>query len=187
MKAIPCIYNLRCDSPFPSHKKAKSSHIPTFPYLHISVFLYFYISISVYLYISVSLYIYRYLLIPLPPPRKNHLQKVPPPIHSRSAKLRRNPDAGFSDILVSGCSRTRRMIWPDIAQNPTTPKQKNKQCPSRAYGVYANRPNTDMEKPASGFLRSLPHIHLPLVQLPHLCYNTTQTVYNFKRIKRCYV
>ncbi len=70
MKAIPCIYNLRCDSPFPSHKKAKSSHIPTFPYLHISVFLYFYISISVYLYISVSLYIYRYLLIPLPPQKK---------------------------------------------------------------------------------------------------------------------
>ena len=89
MKAISCIYNLRCDSPFSSHKKAKSSLIPTFPYLHIFVFLYFRIS-----------------------------------IHSRSAKLRRNPDAGFSDILVSGCSRTRRMIWPDIAQNPTTPKTK---------------------------------------------------------------
>jgi hypothetical protein len=183
MKAISCIYNLRCDSPFSSHKKAKFSLIPTFPYLYIFIFLYFYISVSLYLdififlyfYISISLYLnififpYLYIYISIyifSSPRKNHLQKVPPSIHSRSAKLRRNPDAGFSDILVSGCSRTRRMIWPDIAQNPTTPKQKNKQCPSRAYGVYANRPNTDMEKPASGFLRSLPPHTFPPCTTP---------------------
>ena len=123
MKAISCIYNLRCDSPFPFHKKPNPPsflhsdisifryfYISIFPYLYISIFLYFHICISLYFCIYLSIYLY--LLIP---PRKNHLQKVPPSIHSHSAKLRRNPDAGFSDILVSGCSRTRCMIWADIA------------------------------------------------------------------------
>ncbi len=153
MKAISCIYNLRCDSPFSSHKKAKSSLIPTFPYLHIFVFLYFRIS-----------------------------------IHSRSAKLRRNPDAGFSDILVSGCSRTRRMIWPDIAQNPTTPKTSKKTSNVRPEHTACTRTvrTRIWKRRRPGFSAASPP-HFPLVQLPHLCYNTTQTVYNFKRIKRCYV
>ncbi len=76
MKAISCIYNLCCDSPFPFHKKPNPPsflhsdisifryfYISIFPYLYILIFLYFYISVSLYLDISIFPYLYIFIFL----------------------------------------------------------------------------------------------------------------------------
>ena len=81
------------------------------------------------------------ILSTFPKPRLRH--------HPQNQGQPQTEAAGFSDILVSGCSRTGCLIWTDSAQKTYKSEKLSRQCPYRADSLYANRPNTDMEKPAA--------------------------------------